>query len=102
MKASWPVHNATRSETIWKQLIHSEMPWFLELKDIIKEEPPITAEDLDYKRIYLWADKVTTPEFGMRGRFMGVANRRRIWGPCQQLADLYFEKEEGGKETSSS
>ncbi|OCK76198.1 hypothetical protein K432DRAFT_336121 [Lepidopterella palustris CBS 459.81] len=91
IKASWHVHCSTRDNAFWKQLIRWEiLPWFWELREILAEE---RSSDFDYKGLYLWLDKMTTPEFGMEGPFMGIANRRRIWDVCQQLANIYFERE---------
>ncbi|KAK2755681.1 hypothetical protein FQN54_005830 [Arachnomyces sp. PD_36] len=89
IKASRPVHSATRYNEFWKHLIHWDMPWFWELHEVIKE---LRSKTLDYRSFYLWLNKVTTPTYGMEGPFLGLANRRRIWGACQQLADLYYEK----------
>ncbi|PGH11856.1 hypothetical protein AJ79_04653 [Helicocarpus griseus UAMH5409] len=85
MIASWPAYNATRHPAFWKQLIRWDMPWFWELNMMIEE-----FEDLDYKNLYLWLDKATTPTYAMAGPFMGVANRRRIWGACTQIAERYI------------
>jgi hypothetical protein len=90
MKASWPVTRVTRSTKFWKWLLFSDLPWFWELHELIKEFPD--DANLDFKKLYLWADEFTTPTFGMRGRFLGIANRRRIWGPCQELAESYSRR----------
>ncbi|KAK2801543.1 hypothetical protein FQN51_005250 [Onygenales sp. PD_10] len=49
--------------------------------------------DLSLKRFYLYLDNKTTPTYGMDAKFMSLGNRRRIWKPCQQLADEYYEYE---------
>lgn len=86
MAASWAVYNATRHPTLWKQLMYWGMPWFWELHKLVDEH----STDLDYKNLYLWLDKATMPVYGMDGPFLGIANRRRIWGACTQLAEIYF------------
>lgn len=63
------------------------MPWFWELHKLVEED---NVPDLDYKNLYLWLNKATMPVYGMRGPFLGIANRRRIWCACAQLAEKYF------------
>ncbi|OJD14272.1 hypothetical protein ACJ73_09100 [Blastomyces percursus] len=86
MAASWPVYSLTRHPPFWKQLMYWGMPWFWELHKVIEEHPT----DLDYKNLYLWLDTATVPKYGMDGPFLGIANRRRIWDACTQLAERYF------------
>ncbi|KLJ06740.1 hypothetical protein EMPG_17772 [Blastomyces silverae] len=86
MAASWPVYSATRHPPFWKQLMYWGMPWFWELHKVVREHPT----DLDYKNLYLWLDTATVPKYGMDGPFLGIANRRRIWDACTQLAERYF------------
>lgn len=91
IRASWPVNCATRRNNIWKLVIQWEMPWFWELwlqYGMLGEYRHL----VNLKGLYLWLDKVTTPEYGMSGPFMGIANRRRIWGACQQIAGAYFKR----------
>ncbi|PGH27250.1 hypothetical protein AJ80_00960 [Polytolypa hystricis UAMH7299] len=85
-KASWFVHDSTRFNSFWKRLIMKEMSWFWELHELINEP---WASELDLKKLFIWIDKKTTLDYGMEGLFMGVVNRRRIWGVCEQLALLY-------------
>lgn len=42
------------------------------------------------KGLLLAVDSLTRPKKHMRGSFMGLANRRRIWSLCKQIADLYL------------
>ncbi|EEH03544.1 F-box domain-containing protein [Histoplasma capsulatum G186AR] len=87
MSASWPVYRTTRHPALWKQLMYWGMPWFWELHKLVEED---NVPDLDYKNLYLWLNKATMPVYGMRGPFLGIANRRRIWCACAQLAEKYF------------
>ncbi|OJD16642.1 hypothetical protein AJ78_03194 [Emergomyces pasteurianus Ep9510] len=92
--ASWSVTNATRYGGIWKQLFAREMEWLWELQELFDaddEDSPLPP-DLSLKRLYIYLDKKTTPTYAMDAGFLCLANRRRIWRPCQQLAELYFEK----------
>ncbi|KAG2412827.1 hypothetical protein HFD88_010384 [Aspergillus terreus] len=87
-KASATVCRATQSNGYWKQRMSRTMEWFWELSDILRDHP----SDLNFKAFYLWLDKKTNPELGMDPMFMGLGNRRRIWGACQQLRDLYVKR----------
>lgn len=91
--ASWSANCAVHNDTFWKRIIHSELAWFWELRELVDDLPE--TENVDFKKVYFWLDKVTTPTLGMRGRFMGIANRRRIWRACQQLAESYFKSVSG-------
>ncbi|UKZ74792.1 hypothetical protein TrVFT333_002462 [Trichoderma virens FT-333] len=85
--ASWPVFNATRDNGFWKAFIYNDMPWAAtELQHIINDTQ---SQELDYKALYLWFEWMTVPQYGVGTPWMGLANRRRIWGACQELADLY-------------
>ncbi|QSS58989.1 F-box domain-containing protein, partial [Histoplasma capsulatum] len=81
------LRKATRHPALWKQLMYWGMPWFWELHKLVEED---NVTDLDYKNLYLWLNKATMPVYGMRGPFLGIANRRRIWCACAQLAEKYF------------
>ncbi|KAL2372626.1 hypothetical protein RJZ57_002910 [Blastomyces gilchristii] len=45
-------------------------------------------DDLSLKRLYLYLYEKTTPTYAMDAEFMSLGNRRCIWRPCQQLAEL--------------
>ncbi|CAO2649834.1 Nn.00g011260.m01.CDS01 [Neocucurbitaria sp. VM-36] len=91
MTASWHVLSTTRETTFWKYMLRRHIsPWFWELNTILTEME--LHDTLDYKALFLWSNKLTTPEFGLRGPLMGVANRRRIWNACRPLVSLYREK----------
>ncbi|KAI9375090.1 hypothetical protein BJX61DRAFT_495256 [Aspergillus egyptiacus] len=87
MTASLPVFMATsRHNGFWKLRIQRDMPWFWELRELITQ---CDYPDLDFKGLYLWLDKMTTPRFGIEDMLTGIANRRRIWGVCEKIRDLY-------------
>lgn len=67
----------------WQRRIRSEMQWFWELNEVVE------SEKMDFQRVYYFLDWMTTPTFGMRGPLIGLANRRRIWSTCQQIAYHY-------------
>jgi hypothetical protein len=88
MQASYHVNTTTAEPQFWVRMIRTHLaPWFWEIGDLLAER--ILSSDFDYKRLFLWLDKVTTPKYGLYAPFMGVANRRRIWGVCGQLAPAY-------------
>lgn len=65
------------------------MPWFWELEGIFDEQ---LSDEIDFKAMYLWLDKLTAPTFAKQGPFMGIANRRRIWNVCEQIKEHYLKK----------
>ncbi|EKG10186.1 F-box domain-containing protein [Macrophomina phaseolina MS6] len=71
--ASFSVHSSfgSSNRTFWRAAIHHY------------------DETTDYKGLFLWLEKYTKPRKGLEGPFMGIANRRRIWGVCEQYAALY-------------
>ncbi|KAL0256786.1 hypothetical protein SLS55_009183 [Diplodia seriata] len=50
------------------------------------------VEDCDYRKLFLWLEQETRPRGWMDGPFLAVANRRRIWAVCEQLAERYHER----------
>ncbi|ROT42389.1 hypothetical protein SODALDRAFT_326552 [Sodiomyces alkalinus F11] len=89
LQASHFIHSSLhRDATFWKSRISTKLPWFFELHHFLQNDPSASTKDM--KGLYLWARHVTKPRFGMTGPYMAIANRRRIWGACQQLADLYW------------
>ncbi|GKZ66611.1 hypothetical protein AnigIFM60653_002800 [Aspergillus niger] len=86
-EASLYIHLVTQDNLFWKQFMQRNMPWFWELQAAKNQKIPA---DLNYKRMYMWLDKMTAPRYGMDDvKLIGVANRRRIWGVCEDLADRY-------------
>lgn len=89
--ASWLVNVTLRStDGLWKHLLRNSMPWFFELHDLLDDEK--LMENRDFRKLFLWIEKMTRPRLWMDGPFMGVANRRRIWGVCEQLAERYHAR----------
>ncbi|KAJ7280403.1 hypothetical protein C8J57DRAFT_125080 [Mycena rebaudengoi] len=90
-KASYPVHAFFRASNrpFWRAALHSCMPWFWELHGLMQDDGPLNKQKMDYMGLFLWLDKMSTPRRGLDGPFLEVANRRRIWAVCKQLADHY-------------
>jgi hypothetical protein len=90
-RASWPVQSVLRNnDKFWKGRMKSLLPWFSELHELIND--PEVLQKRSAKALFVWADKISTAKVGMKGPFMGLANRRRIWGVCEQLAGLYLPR----------
>lgn len=90
--ASPTVHFATDRSVFWKQLIYEDLAFFPEERELITS---LNEAEIDFKRLYLWLEARTTPMFGMRGPFMGMANRRRIWNACLELKPHYSKQLSG-------
>lgn len=89
MGCSWHVYTATRNNGFWKQIIRRGiLPWFWELSDFFEAN---FSDNVDFKGLYLWLDRITKPRRGMEGDFMSIANRRRIWNVCEQVGLLYWK-----------
>ncbi|KAH8425283.1 F-box protein [Aspergillus melleus] len=89
-QASLSIQLLTQDNFFWKRFMQWDMPWFWELQTSQTQKK--APEDLNYKRLYLWLDNMTTPRYGMDDlSVIGVANRRRIWGVCEQLAPQYHK-----------
>ncbi|KAF8217830.1 hypothetical protein K438DRAFT_12635 [Mycena galopus ATCC 62051] len=91
--ASYPLHAffGPSNRSFWRVALRICMPWFWELHELMRDgafDPKTT----DYMGLFLWADKQTMPREGLQGPFMGVANRRRIWGVCEQLEEDYTSR----------
>ncbi|KAJ4351210.1 uncharacterized protein N0V89_006549 [Didymosphaeria variabile] len=91
MQSSWHVFASTRHGSFWKQMLRLHLlPWFWEASAIVSGSS--TTEGLDAKDLFLWIEAATRPRFGIEGPLMSIANRRRIWNVCQQLAPQYAEE----------
>ncbi|KAL2833527.1 hypothetical protein BJY01DRAFT_225156 [Aspergillus pseudoustus] len=95
-KTSWTMLARTDNHSFWKRRLAQDMPWLLELPAYLEEDQEQQEQrgerrnyNINYKLLYMWLDKRTEPAYGMSGEFMGVANRRRIWGPCVEIAERY-------------
>ncbi|KAL4787013.1 hypothetical protein BJX76DRAFT_319763 [Aspergillus varians] len=86
MHASLFIHLLTRDDYFWKRFIESDMPWLWETRMLQNS----ATDDLDHEQVYLWLESITAPKYGMEdATLMGIANRRRIWGVCDELSRCY-------------
>lgn len=114
--ASWPFLVGTSSNSLWKSLLHREMPWAadkidelmestfeIDSKDKKENQGLLTSKEdqesckskatsVDYKRLMLWLDHVVKPNLGVGAPWVYLANRRRIWRVCQIIANKYWEE----------
>lgn len=66
------------------------MPWFFEAMPLI--EDAAFMSNIDPRRMFVCLEQMSKPQRGLRGLRMNIANRRRVWGVCAQLAARYNEK----------
>ncbi|GAQ05353.1 hypothetical protein ALT_2674 [Aspergillus lentulus] len=89
-QASLSIQIVTQDNWFWKRFIQWDMPWFWEF--YTSQNPKDLPADVNYKRLYMWLDKMTAARYGMDDlALIGVANRRRIWGVCEELASQYHK-----------
>jgi hypothetical protein len=90
MTASWCIHEASREAAFWRLMIRVHIvPFFWELESFLNNTT--FPENFDWRGAYHWLDDITKPSFGLSGPLIGIANRRRIWNVCLQLAPMYHE-----------
>ncbi|RFU26663.1 hypothetical protein B7463_g9679, partial [Scytalidium lignicola] len=78
------------NDDFWRQRIKRTMPWFFEVQGLL--DNPQIMEGKNMMGLFRWASKETTPRTYMSSPYMSIANRRRIWGVCEQLANAYFTR----------
>jgi hypothetical protein len=91
IKASWHVLDSTRDPAFWRLMIRLHIvPFFWELERALKDAT--FPDTFDWRGMFQWLNGVTKPKFGMDSSLNIIANRRRIWDVCQQIAPRYHEK----------
>ncbi|KAL2827949.1 hypothetical protein BDW59DRAFT_53213 [Aspergillus cavernicola] len=89
-EASLYVHLITRDDYFWRSFIQSDMPWLWETQ-VLRDSLNFPL-DLNYQLLYQFLNATTAPKYGMHDQaLMGIANRRRIWGACEELSGRYSE-----------
>lgn len=86
--ASWAMHTTTLPREFWKHRLRSEMPWLWEIHDLDVFE----SQELEDKASKLLLDIQVKSQYTSKNDdyILGLANRRRIWGVCEQIQSLYF------------
>jgi hypothetical protein len=82
------VRQATRSSNFWKRLLLREQAWLWEPSG----KAASTQHLVDWEKLYIVMEKSTARCFGTKGAMMALANRRRIWKVCEEMARVYWEK----------
>jgi hypothetical protein len=88
---------ATRSSSFWKRMLLREQAWLWDTPFSIEcwESPgkaPSTQQLADWEKLYIVMEKSTARCFGTKGAMMALANRRRIWKVCEEIAKVYWKK----------
>lgn len=91
--ASWAMHTTTLSGNFWKHRLGSEIPWLWEIHDI----NVFQSQELEDKASKLLLDIQKKSQYTSENNdyIVGLANRRRIWGVCEQIRSRYLEKRGG-------
>jgi hypothetical protein len=87
--ASWAMHITTLSHALWRDALRSEVPWLWEIHDIDVFE----SQDSEYRASKLLLDIQKKSGYTSENDdyILGLANRRRIWGVCEQIRARYLE-----------
>jgi hypothetical protein len=97
--ASWPAHCAKLPNAFWREKILFDRPWAFEIEDAFS---PFNAPSVAYKRLYFHLNQIT--QLNKPGCNLGLTNRRRIWGVCDQLIELYrkgLSNDDGSNQTDN-
>jgi len=91
------VRQATRSNSFWKRMLLREQAWLWDTPFSLEcWEPPGEAAGtqhlVDWEKLYIVMEMSTARCFGTKGTMMALANRRRIWKVCEQIARVYWKK----------
>ncbi|KGO48580.1 hypothetical protein PEX1_060380 [Penicillium expansum] len=97
--ASSTMHTTTLRAEIWKQRLRREVPWLWEIHDV----DVFQSQYFEGKtsKLLLDIDKKSKYTSENDDYIFGLANRRRIWGVCEQIRTQYFEKLGGISNTDS-
>lgn len=92
-EASPFARDATSNSTFWKSLLRREQKWlwgsFFGL-DFWESRSLTQTRSVDWEKLYVVLEEATAKTFGIKGDLMGLANRRRIWRTCEEIAEAYW------------
>lgn len=92
-QASMSVRDSTSGPSYWKPRVEKDMEWLWIPPDlhhrITSHDDDGDSHQIDWMKVYALFDNATARPWGMRGKYMGLANRRRIWTVCEKLRSLY-------------
>ncbi|KAL4747090.1 hypothetical protein BDW72DRAFT_206801 [Aspergillus terricola var. indicus] len=87
IQASPFIRLLTSDDYFWRCFIESDMPWLWQTQTAADAD---IQTHLNHKQVYMWLDEITAPKYGLEDpTVMGIANRRRIWGACEELSRGY-------------
>jgi hypothetical protein len=109
IQASPFIRLLTSDDYFWRCFIESDMPWLwqtqtatdaevqaqsepenLSVSQVLRSLATSSGLSLNHKQVYMWLDEITAPKYGLEDpNLMGIANRRRIWGACEELSRGY-------------
>jgi hypothetical protein len=84
-QASMTVREATSGNSFWMPRVQKNLAW-LWMPDSLFTR----FSTIDWMKVYLLFDSATARPWGMRGVYLGLANRRRIWNACEDLKSGYL------------
>jgi hypothetical protein len=88
---------ATQSDSFWKRRLLREQTWLWDTHFFVAywESSGKAAgekQSVDWKKLCIVMEKSTARCFGTKGAMVALANRRRIWKACGEIAEVYWEK----------
>jgi hypothetical protein len=86
-QASTIVREATSGDSFWMPRVQKDLAWLWVPHSLFTKNSTI-----DWMKVYLLFDSATARPWGMRGVYMGLANRRRIWKACETLKSGYLSR----------
>ncbi|KAF3394026.1 hypothetical protein F1880_005532 [Penicillium rolfsii] len=87
--ASWSMHITTLSCEFWRDKLKAEIPWLWEIHEVNVFHSQESEERAS--KVLLDIHKKSTYTSENDDYIMGLANRRRIWGVCEQIRARYLE-----------
>lgn len=87
--ASWAMHVSTLPRDFWEEKLKVETPWLWEIYDI----NVFQSQDSEESAFKLLCDIQKKSQYTSENDdyILGLANRRRIWGVCEQIRSRYLE-----------
>jgi hypothetical protein len=86
-QASMIVREATSGNSFWMPRVQKDLAWLWVPHRLFTKNSTI-----DWMKGYLLFDSATARPWGMRGVYIGLANRRRIWNACETLKEGYLSR----------
>jgi hypothetical protein len=87
--ASWTMHVTTLPRGFWKDTLRAEIPWLWEIHDVDVFQSQ-ESEDKASK-LLLDIEKKSRYTAENDDYVLGLANRRRTWGVCEQIRTRYLD-----------